>query len=141
MFDDNHIIEGLRRGDSHVFREFFYPCCMRAYFLFDARYGLSKKQNLDFMSLAHQYAIYLMEHDWRPLMDRSPNVSLSTWMTNGFRYIVLDALKWYKREFGSLTFEDHTCHAAHRRLQSERGGGTVGHIAFGSLTKVHKPDK
>ena len=107
MFDDNHIIEGLRRGDSHVFREFFYPCCMRAYFLFDARYGLSKKQNLDYMSLAHQYAIYLMEHDWRPLMDRSPNVSLSTWMTNGFRYIVLDALKWYKREFGSLTFEDY----------------------------------
>ena len=25
---------------------------------------------------------------------------------NGFRYVVLDALKWYRREYGSITFED-----------------------------------
>ena len=53
------------------------------------------------MSLAHQYAIYLMEHDWKPLKDHSPNVSLKTWLINGFRFVVLDALKWYKREYGS----------------------------------------
>lgn len=104
---DNYIIEGFRRGDAWVFKNFFYEYCEVAYRIFDQRYGLSQKENLDFMSLAHQYALYLMEHDWKPLEDRSPNVSLRTWMINGFRYIVLDALKWYKREYGTLTFEDY----------------------------------
>ena len=107
MLSDSIIIEGFRRGDEWFFRHFFYEYCQAAYHIFDKRYELSKKENLDFMSLAHQYAIYLMEHDWKPLEDRSPNVSLRTWMINGFRYIVLDALKWYKREYGTLTFEDY----------------------------------
>ena len=42
-----------------------------------------------------------------PLEDHSPNVSLKTWLINGFRYVVLDALKWYKKEYGSITFEDY----------------------------------
>ena len=107
MLSDRQIIAGFRRGDSRVFRQYFYEYCQVAYYLFDKKYELSKKENLDFMSLAHQYALYLMEHDWKPLEDRSPEVSLRTWMVNGFRYIVLDALKWYKREYGSLTFEDY----------------------------------
>ena len=107
MLSDSIIIEGFRRGDEWFFRHYFYEYCRTAYHIFDKRYELSKKENLDFMSLAHQYAIYLMEHDWKPLEDRSPNVSLRTWMINGFRYIVLDALKWYKREYGTLTFEDY----------------------------------
>jgi hypothetical protein len=77
------------------------------YHIFDQRYQLKGKQNLDFMSLAHQYALYLMEHDWKPLEDHSPEVSLKTWLINGFRYVVLDALKWYKKEYGSITFEDY----------------------------------
>jgi hypothetical protein len=28
-------------------------------------------------------------------------------MINGFRFIVLDALKWYQREYGSLSFEEY----------------------------------
>ncbi len=75
--------------------------------MFDQRYQLSEKENLDFMSLAHQYALYLMEHDWKPLEDHSPDVSLRTWLIGGFRYIVLDALKWYRKEYGSITFEDY----------------------------------
>ena len=75
--------------------------------MFDQKYQLSGKQNLDFMSLAHQYALYLMEHDWKPLEDHSPEVSLKTWLINGFRYVVLDALKWYRKEYGSITFEDY----------------------------------
>ena len=59
------------------------------------------------MSLAHQYAIHLMEHDWKPLEDHSPEVSLKSWLIGGFRYVVLDALKWYRREYGSITFEDY----------------------------------
>ena len=107
MTSEEEIIDGLRRGDTYYYRQYFYEYCRVAYQLFDKRYELSKKENLDFLSLAHQYAIYLMEHNWKPLEDRSPEVSLRTWMVNGFRYVVLDALKWYKREYGSITFEDY----------------------------------
>ncbi len=107
MTSEDEIIDGLRRGDTYYYRQYFYEYCRVAYQLFDKRYELSKKENLDFLSLAHQYAIYLMEHNWKPLEDRSPEVSLRTWMVNGFRYVVLDALKWYKREYGSITFEDY----------------------------------
>ena len=104
---DKAIINGFRRGDASIIREYFYGYCQAGYYIFDQRYQLSEKENLDFMSLAHQYAIYLMEHDWKPLEDHSPNVSLKTWLINGFRYVVLDALKWYRREYGSITFEDY----------------------------------
>lgn len=104
---DEEIIEGFREGDSDIVREYFYGYCEAGYRLFDLRYQLSGKQNLDFLSLAHQYAIYLMEHDWKPLEDHSPDVSLKTWLIGGFRYVVLDALKWYHREYGSITFEDY----------------------------------
>lgn len=107
MLSDDQIIEGFRRGDTHIFRKYFYEYCRVAYYTFDKKYDLSSKQNLDFMSLAHQYAIYLMEHDWKPLADRSPSVSLRTWMVGGFRFIVLDALKWYKKEYGTITFDDY----------------------------------
>ena len=104
---DSEIIEGLRNGDSYVIRNYFYDYCRAGYAIFDQRYRLSEKENMDFMSLAHQYAIYLMEHNWAPLEDHSPNVSLKTWLINGFRFVVLDALKWYHREYGSITFEDY----------------------------------
>ncbi len=104
---DNKIIEGFRRGDSDIIQEYFYGYCRIGYFIYDQKYQLSEKENLDFMSLAHQYAIYLMEHDWKPLEDHSSNVSLKTWLINGFRYVVLDALKWYRKEYGTITFEDY----------------------------------
>ncbi len=104
---DEAIINGFRRGDAGIIREYFYDWCQAGYYIYDQRYQLSAKENLDFMSLAHQYAIYLMEHDWKPLEDHSPSVSLKTWLINGFRYVVLDALKWYRREYGSITFEDY----------------------------------
>ena len=104
---DEAIISGFRRGDAGIIREYFYDWCQAGYYIYDQRYQLSAKENLDFMSLAHQYAIYLMEHDWKPLEDHSPSVSLKTWLINGFRYVVLDALKWYHREYGSITFEDY----------------------------------
>ena len=107
LLSDDEILRGFRMGDAAIIREYFYGYCQTGYYIFDQRYQLSTKQNLDFMSLAHQYAIYLMEHDWKPLEDRSPNVSLKTWLINGFRYVVLDALKWYRRGYGSITFEDY----------------------------------
>ena len=107
QLSDRAIIEGFRRGDSDIISEYFYGYCDIGYRLFDQRYQLSEKENLDFMSLAHQYAIYLMEHNWKPLEDRSDKVSLKTWFINGFRFVVLDALKWYRKEYGSITFEDY----------------------------------
>lgn len=104
---DDEIIAGFRKGDSSIIKEYFYGYCRVGYMVFNQRYQLSEKENLDFMSLAHQYALYLMEHDWKPLEDHSPGVSLKTWLINGFRYVVLDALKWYRKEYGSITFEDY----------------------------------
>ena len=107
QLSEQAIISGFRKGDADIIREYFYGYCQTGYNIFDQRYQLHEKENLDFMSLAHQYAIYLMEHNWKPLEDHSPNVSLKTWLINGFRYVVLDALKWYKKEYGSITFEDY----------------------------------
>ena len=107
QLSDKEILDGFREGDADIIREYFYGYCRVGYNIFDQRYQLREKENLDFMSLAHQYALYLMEHDWKPLEDHSPNVSLRTWLINGFRYVVLDALKWYKKEYGSITFEDY----------------------------------
>ena len=104
---DKEILSGFRKGNAEIIRDYFYGYCEVGYNIFDQRYQLREKQNLDFMSLAHQYAIFLMEHDWKPLEDHSPNITLKTWLINGFRYIVLDALKWYKKEYGSVTFEDY----------------------------------
>ena len=104
---DKEIIQGFRDGDSDIIREYFYGYCRVGYNIFDQKYQLHEKQNLDFMSLSHQYALYLMEHNWKPLEDHSPSVSLRTWLINGFRYVVLDALKWYRKEYGSITFEDY----------------------------------
>ena len=104
---DKEILNGFRKGNAEIIRDYFYGYCEIGYNIFDQRYQLREKQNLDFMSLAHQYAIFLMEHDWKTLEDHSPNISLKTWLINGFRYVVLDALKWYKKEYGSITFEDY----------------------------------
>ena len=104
---DEEIMSGFREGDADIIREYFYGYCRVGYNIFDQRYQLRGKENLDFMSLAHQYALYLMEHGWKPLEDHSPNISLKTWLINGFRYVVLDALKWYRKEYGSITFEDY----------------------------------
>lgn len=104
---DEQILEGFREGDSDVIRRYFYGYCYVGYCVFDRKYQLREKESLDFYSLAHQYALYLIEHDWKPLEDRSPEVSLKTWLINGFRYVVLDALKWYRKEYGSITFEEY----------------------------------
>lgn len=104
---DKEILRGFRKGDADIIRTYFYGYCEVGYYIFDQRYQLHDKENLDFLSLAHQYAIFLMEHDWKPLEDHSPNVSLKTWLINGFRFIILDALKWYRKEYGSITFEDY----------------------------------
>ena len=84
QLSEQAIINGFRKGDANIIREYFYGYCQAGYYIFDQRYQLSEKEE-----------------------DHSPNVSLKTWLINGFRYVVLDALKWYKKEYGSITFEDY----------------------------------
>ena len=104
---DDQIINGFKRGDSYIIQHYFYEYCQAGYYVFDKHYDLSHKENLDCTSLTHQYAIYLLEHQWKPLENRSAGVSLRSWIIGGFRYIVLDALKWYRKEYGKITFEDY----------------------------------
>lgn len=106
---ENEILTGFREGDSDVIRRYFYDYLEAGYRYFDRKYQLREKENLDFMSLAHQYALYLLERDWKPLEEHSPDVTFRSWLIGGFRYVVLDALKWYKKEYGNITFEDYIC--------------------------------
>ena len=81
QLSDKEILEGFREGDADIIREYFYGYCKVGYNLFAQRYQLREKENLDFMSLAHQYALYLMEHDWKPLEDHSPTWPMSASMS------------------------------------------------------------
>lgn len=97
--DDGEIIDGLRRHDSRITRDYFYGYCHVAYSIYNKRYQLSGKPGLDFYDVAHEYYIALSKHNFCQLEDRRANASLKTWMVNGFRYVLLDRMKAYKREF------------------------------------------
>jgi hypothetical protein len=43
------IISGFRKGDANIIREYFYGYCQAGYFIFDQRYQLREKENLDFI--------------------------------------------------------------------------------------------
>lgn len=93
---DEAIVDGLRSHDSQITREYFYQYCRIAYCVNDRRYDLSNKSGLDFYSIAHEYYLSLDKNGFRQLDDRHPDVSLKTWMVNGFRFVLLDRLKAYK---------------------------------------------
>lgn len=101
--NDDLIIKQLAEYNEHTTKKYFYDYCRKAYEIFNQKYQLKNKIGLDFYSLAHEYYIYLMVHNFKPLLDRPENVRLSTWMTNGFRFIVLDALKAYNKEFSQIS--------------------------------------
>ncbi len=95
---DDDILEGFRNADEHIVKEYFYGYCRVAYCIYDRRYDLQYKPGMDFYSLAHEYYLALIKHDFRQLEDRKPSMSLKTWMVNGFRFLVLDKLKGLKKE-------------------------------------------
>ena len=100
---DDMILRGFVTLNPQVTKEYFYGYVRKAYDIFDHRYQLHGKAGLDFYSLAHEYYIHLLKYDFRPLTDRPKDVKLSTFMVNGFRYVVLDALKAYNKEFRDRT--------------------------------------
>lgn len=95
---DDEILEGFRNADEHIVKEYFYGYCRVAYCIYDRCYDLQYKPGMDFYSLAHEYYLALINHDFRQLEDRKPTMSLKTWMVNGFRFLVLDKLKALKKE-------------------------------------------
>lgn len=95
---DDEILEGFRNADEHIVKEYFYGYCRVAYYIYDRRYDLQYKPGMDFYSLAHEYYLALIKHDFRQLEDRKPTMSLKTWMVNGFRFLVLNKLKGLKKE-------------------------------------------
>lgn len=102
---DEEIIDGLRNKDERITRQFFYGYCRMAYCVCDKKYDLRFKPGMDFYAIAHEYYLSLDRHGWQQLKDRKPGISLSTWMVNGFRFIILDKLKAQKKEMLSESFE------------------------------------
>ena len=100
---DELIINGFCSFNETITKEYFYGYCRKAYDIFDHKYQLHNKTGLDFYSLAHEYYISLLIHEFKPLLDRPKDMKLSTWMTNGFRFVVLDALKAYNKEFAQMS--------------------------------------
>lgn len=104
---DDEILEGFRNADEHIVKEYFYGYCRVAYCIYDRCYDLQYKPGMDFYSLAHEYYLALIKHDFRQLEDRKPTISLKTWMVNGFRFLVLDKLKALKKEWLKESLEEH----------------------------------
>ena len=103
---DEEIIEGLRNRDPQITRDYFYGVCRIAYHIYNKHYGLKWKMGLDFYSIAHEYYLSLDKHNFRQLEDRKPGMTLKTWMSNGFRFVLLDRLKDYNKEQCLQSFEE-----------------------------------
>lgn len=103
--NDNEILNGLKQRDGQITQTYFYGYCRVAYCIYDRRYGLQGKPGLDFYSLAHEYYLSLDKHGFRQLEDRHPDVSLKTWMVNGFRFVLLDKLKAVELEHRTESLE------------------------------------
>ena len=102
---DDEILQGFKDANARIVREYYYGYCRVAYCIYDKRYDLQHKPGMDFYSLAHEYYLYLCEHDFKSLEDRKPSMSLKTWMVNGFRFLLLDKLKEVVKEHRFESFE------------------------------------
>ena len=111
QLSDADILEGFKNSDGKIVKEYFYGYCRVAYCVYDQRYDLRHKPGMDFMSLAHEYYLYLGNHQFKPLEDRKPTMTLKTWMVNGFRFLLLDKLKGVKKEHLFESFEERQASA------------------------------
>ena len=59
---DEEILSGFRKGDADIIREYFYGYCQVGYNIFDQRYQLREKENLDFMSPSTGSAMWCSMH-------------------------------------------------------------------------------
>lgn len=103
---DDMILDGFRSFDSEITKDYFYGYCRRAYAVLDNKYDLHNKVGMDFYSLAHEYYLQLLAHNFQPLLDRPKQMKLSAFMFKGFWFVTMDALKAYKKEFGTSKTSD-----------------------------------
>lgn len=110
QLSDEDILDGFRRADEHIVKEYFYGYCRVAYCIYNQRYNLQGKPGMDFYSLAHEYYLTLCGHEFKQLEDRKATMSLKTWMVNGFRFLLLDKLKAVEKEHRFESFEERLQH-------------------------------
>lgn len=114
--NEKQFVAALCACDAQTAGETFYRHCRYAYNILDRKYQLRDKPGMDFYSLAHDYYLYLLAHHFQPLLTKPAGTSLQSWMVTGFRFVVLDALKAYKRESDARAPE--TAEMALERTQS-----------------------
>lgn len=133
---DKYIIDGFRSFDPDITKEYFYGYCRRAYNIYDYKYQLRYKTGLDFYSLAHEYYIHLLKYEFKPLLDKPKDMKLSTWMTKGFHFVVLDALKAYNKEFEHQAEESSDVVLEYVR-STDKEEGMLFHVAEAVATHYH----
>ena len=72
QLSDEEILQGFIGFDTPIIREYFYGYCRVAYCIYDKKYNLKNKPGMDFFSLAHEYFLYLRDHDFKPLGTGNP---------------------------------------------------------------------
>ena len=130
---DDEILQGFKDADARIVREYYYGYCRVAYCIYDKRYDLQHKPGMDFYSLAHEYYLYLCEHDFKPLEDRKPSMSLKTWMVNGFRFLLLDKLKEVVKEH---RFESFEARQESRKMQFDVSDNQFEHDLYQTIEDI-----
>ena len=130
---DDEILQGFKDADARIVREYYYGYCRVAYCIYDKRYDLQHKPGMDFFSLAHEYYLYLCEHDFKPLEDRKPSMSLKTWMVNGFRFLLLDKLKEVVKEH---CFESFEARQESRKMQFDVSDNQFEHDLYQTIEDI-----
>ena len=130
---DDEILQGFKDANARIVREYYYGYCRVAYCIYDKRYDLQHKPGMDFFSLAHEYYLYLCEHDFKPLEDRKPSMSLKTWMVNGFRFLLLDKLKEVVKEH---RFESFEARQESRKMQFDVSDNQFEHDLYQTIEDI-----
>ena len=130
---DDEILQGFKDADARIVREYYYGYCRVAYCVYDRRYDLQNKPGMDFFSLAHEYYLYLSEHDFKPLEDRKPSMSLKTWMVNGFRFLLLDKMKEVVKEH---CFESIEARQGSRKMQFDVTDNQFEHDLYQTIEDI-----
>ena len=133
QLSDDEILQGFKDADARIVREYYYGYCRVAYCIYDKRYDLQHKPGMDFYSLAHEYYLYLCEHDFKPLEDRKPSMSLKTWMVNGFRFLLLDKLKEVVKEH---RFESFEARQESRKMQFDVSDNQFEHDLYQTIEDI-----
>ena len=133
QLSDDEILQGFKDADARIVREYYYGYCRVAYCIYDKRYDLQSKPGMDFYSLAHEYYLYLYEHDFKPLEDRKPSMSLKTWMVNGFRFLLLDKLKEVVKEH---RFESFEARQENRKMKFDVSDNQFEHELYQTIEEI-----